>query len=141
MSTDESKDKAASVQSAPWWTWVVLVVILLALAIGGIKSCSDKNQAEKAAVAKYATAAHPPAPAPLAECTTPCTVPVGWGTVMKTGGRPVLIKYHGKTKWIRLSGRENDQITLDQFAPGNAKFASPPEDTTPVQVQIFPPAR
>jgi hypothetical protein len=57
---------------------------------------------------------------------------------MKTGGRPVLIKYHGKTNWIRLSGQENEKISLDQFAPGNAEFASPPEDSTPVQVQIYP---
>jgi len=73
---------------------------------------------------------------PIAECTTPCTVPVGWGTIMKTGGRSVLIKYHGKTEWIRLSGRENDKITLDQFSPGPAEFATP--DSTSVQVQIFP---
>lgn len=137
--TTESK-KEISVQSIPSWAWTVLIAILLLLTIlGGIKSCSDKKEAKRVTAEKYAAT---PAPvAPLAEGTTPCILSVGWGTVMKTGGRPVLVRYHGKKRWIRLSGRENDQITLDQFAPGDAEFVSPPEDTTPVQVQIYPPAR
>lgn len=75
---------------------------------------------------------------PIAECSAnpTCSLHVGWDTKIKTGDRPVLVKFHGKTEWIPLSGRRDDKFTLDQFSPGEAQFVSP--DSTPVQVQTFP---
>ena len=131
-----------------WGFLAAALVLGIGYARHQFAEAAKRAASEKAAAQVYA-AAHPPTrPAPAAahpltpqapavegECTTPCVLRVGWGTVMKTGGRPVLIKYQGKTEWIRTSGREDDKITLDQFSPGETQFASP--DSTPVLVQIY----
>jgi hypothetical protein len=74
--------------------------------------------------------------APINQCSTPCSMNVGWDIDIKSGGRPVLVKFYGKKEWLFLSGQGNEQFTLDQFSPGEAQFASP-ENTPPVQVQLF----
>lgn len=71
--------------------------------------------------------------APLSECYTPCTMHVGWAQRMTTDGRDVLIKFSGKSEWLRWS--PGDNLTLDQFRPGEAQFASP--DGLRVRVSIL----
>jgi len=114
---------------------IALAIVVLALVLG-VRGCrAQKTEAAEAAAKNARTHQYAPA-TPIAECSTPCTVPVQWAEPIKTGGRPVLVKFHGKTEWIRISGREADRLTLDQFSPGEADFASP--DGTPVHVKIFP---
>lgn len=75
MTTAESKSEnktKTTVESAPGWTWGVLVVIcILFLLAGGIRSCIHKKAATEAeekekqvAAEKYA-ATHPPTPTPI----------------------------------------------------------------------------
>jgi hypothetical protein len=71
------------------------------------------------------------------ECYTPCTLYVGWEGVIKTDGQPVRVKFNGKVEWLDLSGRANDKIPLEKFAPGEAQFASPDEAHPHFRVQVY----
>lgn len=72
--------------------------------------------------------------APLRECFTPCTMYMGWGETIKAGGQPYLVKFHGKP-WLSRGGSQADPFTLEEFAPGEAQFASP--DGRSIRVQLF----
>lgn len=74
---------------------------------------------------------------PESECTTPCSLYVGWSRQIRTDGRPVRVKFFGQRHWMLLSGREHDRLSLDEFSPGEAQFTSP-DKSPPVRVQIFP---
>ena len=169
-----AKDPAivAESQNIRWTIGKAFWILVIVLALWGIRSCISSSKANAEAKAdpancedkagKWVTtpagsyrragdgkcvtgtpppppqSAPPPPPAVESEGDTPCTLPVGWDRQIKSGDKPVLVRFHGKTEWIRLSGRGNDKFTLDQFSPGNADFASPEEDEEPVHVQIFP---
>jgi hypothetical protein len=138
MTTNTTESSAATLK------WVFLTVALVLgvwyahnqyVAAKQVAAVKKVEAAQKAA--EYA-ASHPPRESvdePIRQCTTPCSLYVGWAQRVKSDGQPVLIKFHGKTDWLSLSGRGNDKGTLDQFNPGEAQFVSP--DRTPVRVQIF----
>ncbi|OGI60555.1 hypothetical protein A2641_03415 [Candidatus Nomurabacteria bacterium RIFCSPHIGHO2_01_FULL_37_25] len=81
-----------------------------------------------------------PAPAgPLRSCSVPCEMWVDWEEDIKTGGRDVLVLFHGKEEWFRLSGGNEKDIPREVFSPGKAKFALPDDgdDASPIMVKIF----
>lgn len=131
---------ATRTASRPWAVvavgiLIVLISLMLFLSAGkaAAKKETEKKESESSSSAPAITAPVESA-APIAECTTPCSLYVGWDMKIKTGGRPGLVRFFGKKEWIPLSGRDDDHFTLDQFAPGEANFRSP---STPIQVQLF----
>lgn len=77
----------------------------------------------------------PPPPQPIATCTTPCKMQIGWNTQIASDGKLVLIKFSGKTKQFHFFGREDQAISLESFNPGLAEFTSP--DSNQILVQLF----
>jgi len=78
-------------------------------------------------------------PTPYNQCSTSpsCEMYVDWGTDIKSGAQPVLVWFNGKKDPILLSGRGGDTISLDDFNPGVARFASPDSSTQVLLVKLF----
>lgn len=71
------------------------------------------------------------------ECDTPCSLNEQWGETTRTSGRPVLVKYFGKSEWFALSGDENTSVPITKFSVGEAKFVSNDKiNPAPVHVQV-----
>ena len=86
-----------------------------------------------------ATARSVAAAAPIGQCLTPCTMYVGENIEIRTdSGRSVLVRFFGKLDFIRLPKPGGDAITPEEFAPGDAEFASPDGESTPVRVRLYP---
>lgn len=140
--TETAEKNEAKVQSVPWWTWIVLIAICLVFVIaGGIKSCSERKEAEKAAVAKYA-ATHTPKSARTVEalvlqkeCLTPCSAYVGWSYKVRTDGDPIRIKYQG-TDWFDQPAKGDFQAPKG-FQPGETQFVSPDKKNPHVRVWVY----
>jgi hypothetical protein len=117
--------------------WVLGVITILGIILAvvvGVKGCNEEKTVAAAEKAQ-ADSGHQYVPVLVAECLTPCKMSVGWDTQIKTGGRPVLVRFFEKQKPLLLSGREDDRITLDQFNPGQAQFTSP--NGTIIRIQLF----
>ena len=113
-----------------WKTIGTLILVgFLALLCLGIKGCYQwiNSPPKQQTIHQQET---------VNSCKTPCEMYVDWDQHIKSDGRPILVKFYGKKNWIPLSGREDEHFTLEQFSVGVAQFASPPEDKTPVRVQI-----
>jgi|GEM_PF-3955520 len=123
---------------------MILQIILVLIALGAFRDYAYEKYREYLGISEVEESAEDipktGALTPVSECITteaaPCKMFVGYRQKIKTGGQPVLVKFHGKSAWFWLSGREEDRIPLGEFSPGDAEFASP--DGTPVRVRIFP---
>jgi|GEM_PF-5704513 len=117
----------------------ILVIIWAALANWWAgKKAKIVAEAEKAKITK-------PTQKLLAECEVTkavgCRLPVAYRQKITTGGQPVMVKFAGKSEWFRLSGQEDERLTLSQFNPGVAEFRLPdeaPKDAPAVLVRIYP---
>lgn len=125
-------------ESAPGWTWMLLVAVVLILLGYGYYS-GDKTSSSPTPTAPKAAVPAAKQVLQLPDCKTPCTMKIAEVRDIYTDGEPVYMLPPGwpEEKAIRYSGKGHIVIQGGNIRSGRWEFWSADDPSKVVLVRVF----